>query len=188
MKKTYKIYKCTNTINNKVYIGYTNKILKKRIAEHKCSAKNNSDYLLHKAIRKYGFDNFTWQVIFECFDRQHALNNAEPFFIKEFNCYYKDGLGYNMTFGGQGGMTGKNHSEKVRQKMKIARQKSKYKVRNPDGIGSDKARIKASEVLRGRPSKLKGIPLSDITKKKLSTHFKNRSWIKDAITGKRVWI
>jgi group I intron endonuclease len=188
MKKTYKIYKCTNIVNNKVYIGYTKKNLKKRISEHKCFAKNNSDYLLHKAIRKYGFENFIWEVIFECFDEKYALNEAEPFFIKEFNCFYENGFGYNMTFGGQGGMTGKTHSKEARQKMKIARQKSKHQIRNPNGIGLDKAIKKAAELKKGKPTWNKGISMKKETKEKLSILYKNRTWTIDPITNKRVWI
>ena len=63
--KTYKIYKCVNNVNGKIYIGYTHKSLEKRIIEHKSSSKNGSYYLLHKALQKYGSDNFSWEIIFE---------------------------------------------------------------------------------------------------------------------------
>ena len=123
MQQIYRIYKCTNISNGKVYIGYTHKDLSVRITEHKSSAKKGSPYLLHKAIRKYGIDSFVWESIYESFDQNFILNKMESFFIKENNSYYETGFGYNMTFGGQGGMTDKKHDEQTILKLKIARNK-----------------------------------------------------------------
>ncbi len=121
--KTYKIYKCVNNINGKVYIGYTHKSLEKRIIEHKSSSKNGSYYLLHKALQKYGLDNFSWEIIFESEDKKYVLEEMECFFINEYKSFFETGHGYNMTHGGQGGMTDKKHSEETKEKMKIARSK-----------------------------------------------------------------
>lgn len=119
----YKIYKSINNINGKIYIGYTHKSLEKRITEHRCNSKKGSSYLFHKAIRKYGEDNFSWEVILESKDKEYILKEMEKFFIKEYNSYFETGQGYNMTYGGQGGMTDKKHSELTKQKMKISRNK-----------------------------------------------------------------
>jgi len=121
--KIYKIYKCTNEINGKTYIGFTHKSLTKRIIEHKSSAKNGSDYLLHKAIRKYGIDSFKWESLYESFDKEFILFTMENYFIMENNSYFETGFGYNMTFGGQGGMLGKKHTEQTKDKLKLARNK-----------------------------------------------------------------
>ena len=121
MIKIYRIYKCTNEINGKTYIGFTHKSLAKRIIEHKSSAKNGSDYLLHKAIRKYGIDSFKWECLYESFDKDLVLLTMENHFIMENNSYFETGYGYNMTFGGQGGMLGKKHTEQTKDKLKIAR-------------------------------------------------------------------
>jgi group I intron endonuclease len=121
--KIYKIYKCTNEINGKTYIGFTHKTLTKRIIEHKSSAKNGSDYLLHKAIRKYGIDSFKWESLYESFDKEFILFTMENYFIMENNSYFETGFGYNMTFGGQGGMLGKKHTEQTKDKLKLARNK-----------------------------------------------------------------
>lgn len=123
MIKIYKIYKCTNEINGKTYIGFTHKTLTKRIIEHKSSAKNGSDYLLHKAIRKYGIDSFKWESLYESFDKEFILFTMENYFIMENNSYFETGFGYNMTFGGQGGMLGKKHTEQTKDKLKLARNK-----------------------------------------------------------------
>jgi group I intron endonuclease len=119
--KTYKIYKCINNVNEKVYIGYTHKSLEKRIIEHKSCSKRGSYYLLHKAIQKYGIDSFEWEIIFESKDKEYVLKEMESYFIKEYNSYFENNQGYNMTYGGQGGMTDKNHNEETKKKLKIAR-------------------------------------------------------------------
>lgn len=56
------IYKITNNINNKIYIGQSVHI-KRRWAEH---CKPSSDSLISKAIKKYGKDNFTFEIIEKC--------------------------------------------------------------------------------------------------------------------------
>ena len=121
--KIYKIYKCTNNVNGKVYIGYTHKSLEKRIIEHKSCSKKGSYYLLHKAIQKYGMDSFDWKIIFESKDKEYLLKEMESFFIKEYNSYFETGHGYNMTYGGQGGMSNRKHTDSTKEKMKNARNK-----------------------------------------------------------------
>ena len=123
MQKIYKIYKCTNLVNEKTYIGFTHKTLEKRIIEHKSSAKSGSNYLLHKAIRKYGADSFKWESIYESFDKEYVLYTMEKYFISETNSYFENGQGYNMTFGGQAVMLDRRHSENTKQKLKLARKK-----------------------------------------------------------------
>lgn len=121
MNKIYRIYKCTNKINGKTYIGFTNKKLEKRIIEHISCANTNSNYLLHKAIRKYGQNSFLWETVYESYDKDYLLSEMENYFIVESNSYFETGHGYNMTFGGQGGMLGKKHNKETLNKLKIAR-------------------------------------------------------------------
>lgn len=123
MPKIYRIYRCTNIISGKTYIGFTNKKLEKRIIEHTSASKNGSNYLLHKAIRKYGSDSFNWECIYESFDKDYTLSKMENYFIIENNSYFENGYGYNMTFGGQGGMFGKKHTDETKNKLKLAREK-----------------------------------------------------------------
>lgn len=97
----YSIYKATNTINGKVYIGFDSNY-PSRIKGHKISAlKKYSDTHFHKAIRKYGWDNFTWEIIYQSIDGNHTLNVMEGYFITEHDSYY---TGYNMTLGGEGSL------------------------------------------------------------------------------------
>ena len=110
-----KIYKITNTINGKVYIGCTVTTLKKRYYEHlyRCF---KSDYKskLYNSIKKYGEENFTIELITEC--DVDKIYETEKQYIKEYNSF-EDGL--NSTFGGEGCL-GYIHSPEIRKKISKA--------------------------------------------------------------------
>ena len=95
------IYKITNTINGKSYIGQTIQNVKERFYQHcatKCS-KAVSNMAIHRAIKKYGKSNFTVEVIEEIDSAN--LNDSERYWIKYYNSYNN---GYNSTKGGQDGI------------------------------------------------------------------------------------
>lgn len=96
---TIGIYKIENKINGKIYIGQSINI-KARLRSHICSAynqnkKNDYDLVIHKAIRKYGADNFSYEIIEEC--PKEKLNEREEYWIVYYDSYYN---GYNSTKGG----------------------------------------------------------------------------------------
>ena len=94
------IYKITNTINGKFYIGQTIQNVKERFYQQcatKCS-KAVSNMAIHRAIKKYGKSNFTVEVIEEIDSAN--LNDRERYWIKYYNSYNN---GYNSTKGGQDG-------------------------------------------------------------------------------------
>ena len=94
------IYKITNKINGKSYIGQTIQNVKERFYQHcatKCS-KAVSNMAIHRAIKKYGKSNFTVEVIEEIDSAN--LNDRERYWIKCYNSYNN---GYNSTKGGQDG-------------------------------------------------------------------------------------
>ena len=84
------IYKITNLVNEKVYIGQAQDI-EKRWREHKCSSKSNNQ-ILYRAIRKYGLENFSFEILEEC--KAEQLNEKENYWIKYFNSQNE---GYNET-------------------------------------------------------------------------------------------
>ena len=84
--------------NGKTYIGFTHKELEKRIIEHNSASKSGSNYLLHKAIRKYGINSFNWECIFESFDKNYMLSEMENYFIVETNSYFETGFGSSFFF------------------------------------------------------------------------------------------
>ncbi|MGL4424783.1 MAG: GIY-YIG nuclease family protein [Cetobacterium sp.] len=114
------IYKITNIVNNKVYIGQTVNYTE-RIRHHKqVPFRENSiekDRPLYKSMRKYGVDKFKFEIIDECFDFEVA-NKKEIEYIKEHNCCIDNGYGYNLDLGGKNGMK----SEETKKKISEAHQ------------------------------------------------------------------
>ena len=92
------IYKIENLINQKIYIGQSVNI-ERRWKSHKKDAfdVNNHNYNTHlyRSIRKYGLENFSFEVIEECCINE--LNDRERYWIKQYNSFFN---GYNLTFGG----------------------------------------------------------------------------------------
>lgn len=93
------IYKITNKINGKIYIGQTIHSIHSRFLKHKTIARiKNRDYkAIHKAINKYGEDNFVLELVEECHSMEE-LNNKETEYIKQFNSLVPNG--YNLCTGG----------------------------------------------------------------------------------------
>ena len=95
------IYKITNKINGKSYIGQTIQNVKERFYQH-CATKCSQAVLnmvIHKAITKYGKSNFTIEVIEEV--ESANLNDRERYWIRYYDSYNN---GYNSTEGGQDGI------------------------------------------------------------------------------------
>ena len=168
----YYIYKITNLINGKTYIGQRK--YKKLNDSYMGSGKH-----LIAAQRKYGIENFKKEILVFNVTKKEHIDLLEKQFIK----YYRE-LGkaeYNIADGGQGccikhseetkrkmsesrkgiknGFYGKTHSEEVRQKISAA---------NKRRIISDETRRKLSTSHKGKPSPTKGKKLTDEHKRKLS--------------------
>ena len=94
------IYKVTNRINGKIYIGQTSQTIKRRWNQHIYeSNKTIEPYrsALHRAIKKYGVDAFDIVEVEEC--NNDMLNEREIFWINYYNSYHN---GYNLDLGGNG--------------------------------------------------------------------------------------
>lgn len=92
------IYKITNTVNQKMYIGLTTTSIETRWKYHKKSAKKPKAPLYY-AMRKYGIDKFTIEIIEECI----LLNvqNREKYWIKYYDTFLNKEKGYNQSPGGE---------------------------------------------------------------------------------------
>lgn len=94
------IYKITNLINGQCYIGQAVNI-KKRWQDERTRAFNPNaieyEYTRSKAFRKYGLENFSFEIIEECLKEQ--LDEREIYWIAYYDSYYH---GYNETKGGSG--------------------------------------------------------------------------------------
>ena len=91
------IYKITNKVNGKSYIGQTRYTIEFRWRQH-IHKKDNTYF--HNAIKKYGVDNFIVEKLEEC--NIEDLNEKEIYYIAKYNTF-KDG--YNLTIGGDGNRT-----------------------------------------------------------------------------------
>lgn len=88
------IYKIQNLINGKIYIGQSVHI-QARFNAHKSEARNGNTRPLYNTIRKYGVENFSFEVIEEC--SKEKLNEREIYWIKKYDSFHN---GYNLTPGG----------------------------------------------------------------------------------------
>lgn len=94
------IYKITNIINNKSYIGQTRNTIKTRMYKHISKANKNNITGIDAAIRKYGKENFIVEELCKCSDED--LDEQEKFYIQKYDTFQN---GYNLTIGGQAGTT-----------------------------------------------------------------------------------
>lgn len=98
------IYKLTNKINNKKYIGQTYRIPEERWDDHRRNAGQHNTPIAN-AIKKYGWDNFKAEVIDTAVTQKEA-NEKERYWISYFKTcievYGKEAQGYNLTPGGDG--------------------------------------------------------------------------------------
>ena len=95
------IYKITNQVNSKIYIGQ--------------DKYNNPNYLgsgkiLHLAFKKYGTENFVKEIIEEC-ESKELLDEREKYWINFYKSTERN-IGYNIALGGEGGDTISNHPNK----------------------------------------------------------------------------
>lgn len=122
MPTLYSIYKITNIVNQKLYIGFTSRKTSVRWSEHKTySKKKKLKQLIHRAMRKYGPENFTFEVIYQSTNNDHCLNIMEEYFIRKFKSHVSEG-GYNETWGGDVMVEnkGRKHSIQSRKNMSDA--------------------------------------------------------------------
>jgi len=100
-------YELKCNINNKSYIGITNN-LSGRWNKHVYDAKHNSPCVIHRAMRKYGIENFTIIQLKECSSKEE-LCKTEQNLILSLKTHVSNG-GYNETFGGEAPMLGRKHT------------------------------------------------------------------------------
>lgn len=113
------IYKITNKINNKCYIGQST-CIKKRWENHKCMNSGKYpgscyyNYPLYRAFRKYGVDNFSFEVLEEC--SKEELCSKELYYIQKYNSVSE---GYNQTYSTDNPFNDKEILTRAIEKMKI---------------------------------------------------------------------
>ncbi len=112
------IYKITNLINSKTYIGQTTTSLQERIYNYRkeCKWSKNPRPVIF-AMRKYGIENFTFEIVENDIPTKKLLDEKERYYINEVYKSLTTQGGYNVELGGNG--IGK-HSEETKRKISEA--------------------------------------------------------------------
>lgn len=108
MKTIFYIYVTTNLINGKIYVG-------QRITTRQNDGYLGSGTIFKKALKKYGKQNFSKEIIFMCSTKKD-LDWAEKYFIAKYNSTNKK-IGYNITLGGYG-TYGVKKTEETKNKIR----------------------------------------------------------------------
>jgi group I intron endonuclease len=114
-RRTEKIvYRVTNNVNDNCYIGWCTDI-KERKARHLKAADKGVDTHFYNAIRKYGADVFTWEILYDNLESFDECKRLERELIAQYDSYYN---GYNSTLGGDGGDTYSKLSEERKKEFR----------------------------------------------------------------------
>lgn len=155
----YLIYKITNTINGKIYIG-------KHITEDLNDGYMGSGTAIKNAIKKYGEENFSKEILFDVYG-EDLMNLLEEAIVDEAFVKRKDT--YNLKVGGEGGWDYVNSKPKSSEAIRKAAEANRGQRR------SEETRQKISDAKKGKPSPLKGKPRSDEFRRKDSESHKGHS-------------
>lgn len=111
------IYKISNDVNDKVYIGQTTRKLKERIEDYKKETKYKSDSRpIIRAMSKYGFKHFKFEILSDNIETKEEMDKLEIQYIKDYHSLITEN-GYNIELGGNS--IGK-HSEETKRKISEA--------------------------------------------------------------------
>lgn len=166
--KSNEVYKITNKVTNKVYIGITNQGSGARYRHHWYESRIGEPSPIHRSMAKYGEENFTLEII-DFADTYDELKEKEKYWIKQYNSIDRT-IGYNLTEGGDGTF-GRNHSEETKEKI---RQKALGRKL------SDETKKKMSDIRRGKCSDKQKEHLSklqDQCKRKVYQYDKNGEFV-----------
>ena len=135
------IYKITNSISGKCYVGFS-KNAEHRFNRHISLARNGVNRRLYDSMRKHGISNFTLEIITTCDTRDEAIE-LEKFWISKLDSMMPNG--YNMTRGGDGGNTLQGWTDAQRTELYSRQAKTRI-----GSTHSEITRQKISEAHRGK--------------------------------------
>lgn len=168
---SYEVYKITNKVNGKIYIGITNKGAGNRFKQHLYETEHGSQFKIHRALRKYGKDNFSLEIIDFC-NNAEELKEKEKYYISKYNST-DDSVGYNMTEGGDGTF-GRVQTEETKRKISEA---------NTGRIISEETRQKLSEAGKVKSEKREAYrhsgKIGESRKKSILQYDENGNFIKE---------
>ena len=182
------VYVATNTINGKQYVGQTTVHFENRQKQHLYHASHESTSYFHRALRKYGANNFEWEIIGQC-NNIDELNEKEKYYIDKLGSFVdKNPGGYNCSTGGSNFLlseetrakisassTGKKLSEETKAKLSVIRTGKKHSEETKAKISafrtgkkhSEETKAKLSAINTGKLHPMYGKTFSEETRAKL---------------------
>lgn len=184
MKTIYGIvYKATNKIDGRIYIGQTAQSLHRRRKAHENLSGRSSAYF-HRALAKHGIENFSWEVLESC-DTKENLHSREIFWITHLGSMAP--FGYNSAEGGKGGAYSEAHRKRISEAMKgrVRSEETRRKLSE-----ANKGRVLSAEriaqmkiVELGEKNHFFGKSHTPEAKRKIGEKSKNRNWAKGDKAG-----
>ncbi len=178
------IYKITNKVNNKVYVGQALDVdFRFGVHRQKLNSNQHINSHLQAAWNKYGQDNFIFEVIEEC--PGNKLNERELYWIDYYDAMNNNG-GYNLN-----GVTGGHHSEETRQKISNALFGENNYLRGKIGdkaywYGKKLSEEHKRKISESRKGKSMGHVVSSETRKKISKGLSGSKNHRAKLTDKQV--
>ena len=180
------IYKITNLVNGKAYIGQTYRDVETRVIQEHLRGGSPSCRLLTSAVKKYGVDNFAYEILHDGI-LPEFLDTFEIEAIKSHNTLAPNG--YNLQTGGAGGLWSEESREKIRGKNNphygkppwnkgispSKETREKLRQANLGKKASAETRQKMSKAHRGKNNPFYGKKHSDESLRKMSQSSKNPS-------------
>lgn len=184
------IYKVTNLINGKCYIGKTIYSLQHRMKEHLYHINQSTSPCFYNALKKHGCENFEWEVLEKCEDEKE-LNEMEYHFIVQYESCYKEN-GYNLSFGGEGN-SGYKFTEEQRVRLSNAHKGKIFTEEHKRNLSeaclgrklSLEVRKKIRNRNKGENNGMYGKKHSKESRKKMSEKAKERTGEKHPNYGKK---
>ena len=153
------VYKISNSINNKLYFGVTQQDLKIRWQQHKCNS-NKKNYYLYNAMKKYGFNNFKIEIVFEANTKEEMIEKE----MELINLYKTNNrlYGYNNSTGGESSRKGCKLTQDTKDKISESQKNRERKPHSKEtkekmslsakGRNMDLAQKKSALLRKGKPA------------------------------------
>ena len=186
LRKKAFIYKITNNINDKIYVGRFLRTWRALLKRYRLEMEQVGDRPIVNALRKYGYENFTFEIIEEFQDVFDIfINEREVYWIKTLNTLVRGGWGYNVYEKGSNYIEKskkwsserkKSFIEKItgRPRPDLSEKNRQRKGTTLDDSVKEKMRISHINTYKEKKNPLIGRPLSDEHKKKIKEGFKKR--------------
>ncbi len=172
------IYKHTSKTSGKSYIGKTMFTAEERFRGHIKSVTAGSTTHFHKAIRKYGKEDFVTEVLIDGLTDPKVLTIMEQYYICKYDSFRK---GYNKTIGGEGAV-GLKHSDETKAKLSALRSGENnyyYGKRRPEHAAAMRIRM------AGKNNPMYGKEVSVETRQRIKDGLKNCNRVPADITGSK---